>query len=30
VRSVSYGVSQPVFQALGGIADGVTFSLDDL
>src|SRR5262245_20941803 len=30
VRTVSYGVSQPVFQALGGIADRVTFSLDDL
>jgi prepilin-type N-terminal cleavage/methylation domain-containing protein len=30
VRSVSYGVSPPVFKAFGAIADGVPFNFDDL
>jgi prepilin-type N-terminal cleavage/methylation domain-containing protein len=30
VRSVSYGVSQPVFQAFGAIDDGQLINLDDL
>jgi prepilin-type N-terminal cleavage/methylation domain-containing protein len=30
VRSISYGLSQPVFRALGGIADGVPISAGDL
>jgi prepilin-type processing-associated H-X9-DG protein len=29
VRTVSYGVSQPVFKALGGIDDGVPINPDD-
>jgi prepilin-type N-terminal cleavage/methylation domain-containing protein len=30
VRSVSYSVSQPLFQAFGGIADGQVINIDDL